>query len=205
MKVLLKEHIEGVGHLGDVLEVSDGFARNYLLPRKKAIEASERNVKEFEHHKRIMAEKARKEKLELETFAKQISAVSLSFTVKAGRDGKIFGSVTSKDIEEGLAGKGVTVDRKKIHLAHPIKSLGTVAVPVKLHRDVTATVSVEVVKHHEEAPEAEAAEGHEEHRKHEKKARHEKHDKAEKHEMPEKGEKHEKAEKKAKKKKGKDE
>mgnify|MGYP003339052028 CR=1 FL=1 len=99
-------------------------------------------------------------------------------------------------IEEGLAGKGVTVDRKKIHLAHPIKSLGTVAVPVKLHRDVTATVTVEVVKHHEEAPEAEAAEGHEEHKKHEKKAKHDK---------SEKGEKHEKAEKKEKKKKGKDE
>jgi len=199
MKVLLKEHIEGVGHLGDVLEVSDGFARNYLLPRKKAIEANERNVKEFEHHKRIVAEKARKERLELETFAKQISAVSLSFTVKAGKDGKIFGSITSKDIEEGLAGKGVTVDRKKIHLAQPIKALGSVVVPVKLHRDVTATVTVEVVKHYEEAATDEAAEGHDEHKKHDKKAKHEKHDKHEK------AEKHEVIEKKEKKKKGKDE
>jgi large subunit ribosomal protein L9 len=151
MKVLLKEHIEGVGHLGDVLEVADGFARNYLLPRKKAIEANERNVREFEHHKRIMAEKARKEKLELEAYAKKLSAVSLSFTMQAGKDGKLFGSVTSKDIEEGLAGKGFAIDRKKIQLAQPIKVLGTVAVPIKLHRDVTATVSVEVLKKQEEA------------------------------------------------------
>ena len=187
MKVLLKEHIEGVGHLGDVLEVSDGFARNFLLPRKKAIEASERSVREFEHYKRIMAEKARKEKIELEEHAKKISSVSLTFTMQAGKDGKLFGSVTSKDIEEGLAEKGFTIDRKKIHLAHPIKVLGTVEVPVKLHRDVTATVSVEVVKKQdEEAAAHEPAEAHEAHEKPEKKVRHEKHEKHEKKEKKEK-------------------
>ncbi len=78
MKVILKEHIEGVGHLGDVMEVSDGFARNFLLPRKKALEASSRNVKEFEHATRVIAEKAKKEKIELEAHAKKISAVSLT-------------------------------------------------------------------------------------------------------------------------------
>lgn len=150
MKVILKEHIEGVGHLGDVLEVSDGFARNFLLPRKKAMEASSRNVKEFEHATRVMAEKAKKEKIELETYAKKLSAVSLTMTMQAGKDGKLFGSVTSKDIEQGLAEKGFTIDRKKIHLAQPIKALGTVAVLIKLHRDVTATVSVEVVKKQED-------------------------------------------------------
>ena len=187
MKVILKEHIEGVGHLGDVLEVSDGFARNFLLPRKKALEASSRNVKEFEHATRVIVEKAKKEKVELEAHAKKISAVSLTITMKAGKDGKLFGSVTSKDIEEGLAEKGVTVDRKKIHLAQPIKALGTVAVPIKLHRDVTATVSVEVVKKQEEeaaaheASEAqEASEAHETHDKPEKKARAEKKEKKEK-------------------------
>jgi len=187
MKVLLKEHIEGVGHLGDVLEVSDGFARNFLLPRKKAIEASERNVSEFEHHRRIVAEKARKEKIELEAHAKSISAVSLTFTMQAGKDGKLFGSVTSKDIEEGLAEKGIAIDRKKIQLPQPIKALGTTAVAIKLHRDVTATVSVEVAKKQAEEGEAqEAAAEHEPHEKAEKKGRAEKKDKKEKKEKKEK-------------------
>lgn len=187
MKVLLQEHIEGVGHLGDVLEVSDGFARNFLLPRKKAIEASERNVKEFEHHRRIVAEKARKEKVELEAHAKSISAVSLTFTMQAGKDGKLFGSVTSKDIEESLVEKGFTIDRKKIQMPQPIKALGTVAVPIKLHRDVTATVSVEVVKKQAAEGEAqEAAEAHEGHEKAEKKGKAEKKDKKERKEKKEK-------------------
>ena len=190
MKVILKEHIEGVGHLGDVMEVSDGFARNFLLPRKKALEASSRNVKEFEHATRVIAEKAKKEKIELEAHAKSISAVSLTITMKAGKDGKLFGSVTSKDIEEGLAGKGVTIDRKKIQLAQPIKALGTVAVPIKLHRDVTATVSVEVVKLQEEETAShdasEAHEAHETHAKPERKARAEKNEKHEKKDKKEK-------------------
>ncbi|HEX9742010.1 MAG TPA: 50S ribosomal protein L9 [Nitrospiraceae bacterium] len=190
MKVLLQEHIEGVGHLGDVLEVSDGFARNFLLPRKKAIEASERNVKEFEHHRRIVAEKARKEKVELEAHARSISAVSLTFTMQAGKDGKLFGSVTSKDIEEGLAEKGFTIDRKKIQLPQPIKALGTVAIAIRLHRDVTATVSVEVArKQGEEAPTSEASEedeAQETHEKAEKKGKAEKKDKKERKEKKDK-------------------
>ncbi len=184
MKVILKEHIEGVGHLGDVLEVSNGFARNFLLPRKKALEANSRNIKEFEHATRVIAEKAKKEKIELEVHARKISAVSLTITMKAGKDGKLFGSVTSKDIEEGLAAKGVTIDRKKIQLTQPIKALGTVTVPIKLHRDVTATVSIEVIKLQEEdtaspdAPESHGA--HEAHDKPEKKAKAEKKEKKEK-------------------------
>ncbi len=189
MKVILKEHIEGVGHLGDVMEVSDGFARNFLLPRKKALEASSRNVKEFEHATRVMAEKAKKEKVELEAHAKKISAVSLTITMKAGKDGKLFGSVTSKDIEEGLAGKGVTIDRKKIQLPQPIKALGTVTVPIKLHRDVTAAVSVEVVKlQEEETASHDASETHEAHGTHEKSERKAKSEKKEKKEKKAKGE-----------------
>ncbi len=146
MKVILKENVEGVGHLGDLLDVSDGFARNYLLPRHKALEANTRNVKELEHAKRTMAEKAKKEKLEIEALAKKMSAVSLTIPAQVGKDDKLFGSVTSKDIAEGLAGHGFTVDRRKIQLTQPIKELGTVTVSVKLHRDVTATVAVHVVK-----------------------------------------------------------
>ncbi len=146
MKVILKENVDGVGLTGDLLEVSPGFARNFLLPRGKALEASTRNVKALDHAKRSMADKAKKEKLEYETLAKKMSAVSLSLTAQVGKEGKLFGSVTTKDIAEGLTAQGFTVDRRKIQLAHPIKELGTVTVPIKLHREVTATVSVAVVK-----------------------------------------------------------
>ncbi len=155
MKVILQENVEGVGLLGDLLDVSDGFARNYLLPRRKALEASTRNVKAVEHAKRVVAEKARKEKLEIEQVAKKISAVSLTVTAQVGKDDKLFGSVTVKDIAEGLAAQGLEVDRRKIQLAQPIKELGTFTVPVKLHRDVTASVSVQVVKKQEaDSPQA---------------------------------------------------
>src|SRR5690242_3564813 len=158
MKVILQENIEGVGHTGDLLDVANGFARNYLLPRKKALEASSRNVKAIEHVKRTTAEKAKKERLEIEDVAKQMSAVSLRMEVQAGKDDKLFGSVTVKDIAEGLAEKGFTVDRRKIQLAQPIKELGTVIVPVKLHHQVTASVSVTVVKRKDaEAPAVETA------------------------------------------------
>ena len=149
MKVILQETLDGVGHLGDLINVADGFARNYLLPRGKAVEANSRSIKAFEHAKRVTAEKARKEKLEIETHAKKLSAVSLTIEAQAGKDDKMFGSVTSKDIAEGLAAQGFTVDRRKIQLAHPIKELGTVTVPIKMPRDVMAAVTVKVVKKQE--------------------------------------------------------
>jgi len=158
MKVILQENIEGVGHTGDLLDVASGFARNYLLPRKKALEANSRNVKAIEHVKRTTAEKAKKERLEIEDVAKQMSAVSLTMEMQAGKDDKLFGSVTAKDIAEALAAKGFIVDRRKIQLAQPIKELGTVIVPVKLHHQVTASVSVTVVKRQDaEAPATETA------------------------------------------------
>jgi large subunit ribosomal protein L9 len=156
MKVILQENVEGVGHLGDVLDVKDGFARNYLLPRRKALQASPRNVKAFEHTKRVMGERAKKEKLEIEGLAKKLSAVSLTITAQVGKDDKLFGSVTVKDIAEGLAAQGFEVDRRKIQLGQPIKELGTFTVPVKLHRDVTASVTVLVGKKQEADPPPEA-------------------------------------------------
>lgn len=149
MKVILQETLEGVGHLGDIINVADGFARNYLLPRRKAVEADVRSIKAFEHAKRAAAEKAKKEQLEIEAHAKKVSAVSLTIEAQVGKDDKMFGSVTAKDIAEGLAAQGVMVDRRKIQLAHPIKELGTVAVPIKMPRDVVATVTVHVVKKQE--------------------------------------------------------
>ena len=149
MKVILQETLEGVGNLGDLLDVSPGFARNYLLPRRKAVEANNRNIKAFEHAQRVTTEKAKKEKLDIEAHAKKLSSVSLTIPAQVGKDDKMFGSVTSKDIAEGLAEKGFEVDRRKIQLAQPIKELGTFTIPVKLPREVTASISVHIVKKQE--------------------------------------------------------
>ena len=156
MKVILQETMDGVGHLGDLIDVRDGFARNFLLPRKKAVEANSRSIKAFEHVKRVAAEKAKKEKLEIEVHAKNVSAVTLTIEAQVGKDDKMFGSVTSKDLAEALAVQGFTIDRRKIQLAQPIKELGTVTVPIKMPREVTATVTVRVVKKQEQEAAAEA-------------------------------------------------
>lgn len=152
MKVILQETMEGVGHLGDLVNVADGFARNFLLPRGKAVEANSRSIKAFEHAKRVAAEKAKKEKLEIEAHAKKVSAITLTIEAQVGKDDKMFGSVTAKDIAERLAAQGFTVDRRKIQLPHPIKELGTVTVPIKLPREVTAAVTVRIVKKQEPEP-----------------------------------------------------
>jgi large subunit ribosomal protein L9 len=146
MKVILQTNVEGVGSLGDLLDVRDGYARNFLIPRGKALEANTRNVKALEHTKRVLAEKAKKQKEEVEGLAKKISAVSLTMSAQVGKDDKLFGSVTVKDIAEALSEKGFEVDRRKIHLAQPIKELGTFTAFVKLHHQVTASVAVTVVK-----------------------------------------------------------
>jgi large subunit ribosomal protein L9 len=156
MKVILQETMDGIGHLGDLLDVRDGFARNFLLPRKKAVLANSRSIKAFEHVKRVAAEKAKKEKLEIEVHAKNVSAVTLTIEAQVGKDDKMFGSVTSKDLAEALAAQGFTIDRRKIQLAQPIKELGTVTVPIKMPREVTATVTVRVVKKQEQEAAAEA-------------------------------------------------
>ena len=152
MKVILQETMEGVGHLGDLIDVKDGFARNFLLPRKKAVVANDRNIKSFEHTKRVAAEKAKKEKLEIEAHAKKMSTVTLTVEAQVGKDDKMFGSITVKDIAEGMAAQGYTVDRRKIQLPHPIKELGSFTVPVKLPREVTAAVTVRVVKKQDTEP-----------------------------------------------------
>ncbi len=156
MKVILQETMDGVGHLGDLLDVRDGFARNFLLPRKKAVLADSRSIKAFEHVKRVAAEKAKKEKLEIEAHAKNVSAVTLTIEAQVGKDDKMFGSVTSKDLAEALAAQGFTIDRRKIQLAQPIKEVGTVTVPIKMPREVTATITVRVVKKQEPEAAAEA-------------------------------------------------
>ncbi|MDR4495050.1 MAG: 50S ribosomal protein L9 [Nitrospirales bacterium] len=151
MKVILQENIDGLGYLGDVLDVAKGYARNYLLPRKKAVVANERQEKMFEHLKRQVERKAKEELMALTDFGKKLSGVSLTFEVQTGKDNKLFGSVTTKDIAEQLAAKGIEVDRRKIQLAQPIKELGTFSVPVKLHREIVSKISVTVAKKDGEA------------------------------------------------------
>ena len=155
MKVILQENIDSLGYVGDVLDVADGYARNYLLPRQKALEANPRNVKALEHAKRVTAQKAKKIEHGVQEFATQLSGVSLTFPVQTGKDDKLFGSITTKDLETALSAEGFGVDRRKIQLANPLKELGTFTVGIKLHRDITANVSVSLVKQGGEA-EAEA-------------------------------------------------
>lgn len=146
MKVILKENVEGLGYLGDLLTVADGYARNFLLPRGKAVVADTRNLKRLDHLKRIAAHQSKKELQGLELVSNQIGGVSLTFPVQTGKDDKLFGSVTSKDIADGLADQGIEIDRRKIQLSQPLKELGTFSVPIKLHRDVVPQVSVSIIK-----------------------------------------------------------
>ena len=151
MKVILQENIDSLGYMGDVLDVADGYARNYLLPRQKAMEANPRNVKALEHAKRVTVHKAKKVEHELQDLATKLSKVALTFPVQTGQEDKLFGSVTTKDLEAGLSAEGFDVDRRKIQLANPLKELGTFSVGVKLHRDIVANVSVSLVKQGGEA------------------------------------------------------
>jgi large subunit ribosomal protein L9 len=146
MKVILKENVDGLGYLGDLLTVADGYARNYLLPRGKAVLADPRSLKSFDHLKRLAAQQTKKELQGLEEFGNKIGAVTLTFPVQTGKDDKLFGSITSKDIAEGLEEQGFEIDRRKIQLPQPLKELGTFSVPIKLHREVVKEISVSVVK-----------------------------------------------------------
>jgi large subunit ribosomal protein L9 len=144
MEVILKEDVLKLGHRGDVVKVADGYGRNYLLPGKLAIEATAANKAVIEQMKGSAIRKSAKEKVSAEELATQISAVELTFERKTGENDHLFGSVTSSDIAHELEAKGFTVDRRKISLDEPLKSLGEYHVPVKLHREVTAHVKVTV-------------------------------------------------------------
>jgi large subunit ribosomal protein L9 len=145
MEVILKEDIVNLGKMGEVIRVRDGYARNYLLPRGLVIVADKKNLKVFEHQRRVVAGQRERVLKQVQTLGEKLSAVSLTIPVKAGEEGKLFGSVTSLHLEKALKGKGFDIERRKIHLAEPIKALGDYEVPVRLAADVTATVKVSVV------------------------------------------------------------
>lgn len=145
MEIILTESIDGLGEIGDMVKVKPGFARNYLLPKGFAVVADQRNVKEFEHQKRQLERKALKVSKSSEAMKSKIEAVSCVFALRAGEEGKLFGSVTSADICAKLAEAEIEIDRKKIQLDEPIKTLGEQAVEVKLPAGVVAEIKVSVV------------------------------------------------------------
>jgi large subunit ribosomal protein L9 len=145
MEVILKEDVVNLGQRGDVVKVADGYGRNFLLPRKLAMQATKENKAVIDQMKAAAARRSATEKAQAEQVAVQLEPVALSFTRKSGEAGHLFCSVTSADIAAELAGKGFEVDRRKIQLADPLKSVGDFNVAIKLHREVTAHVKVTVV------------------------------------------------------------
>jgi large subunit ribosomal protein L9 len=144
MEVILREDVSNLGNRGDVVKVADGYGRNYLLPKQLAMEATAANKAVIEQMKAAAVRRSAKEKAEAEQLVVQLNAISLVFERKVGEGDHLFGSVTSADIAQGLASKGFNVDRRKVQLDEPLKSTGEFHVPVKLHREVTAHISVTV-------------------------------------------------------------
>ena len=146
MEVILKEDVAKLGSRGDVVRVAEGYGRNYLLPRKLAIQANESNKAVIAQMKAAAVRRSAKEKGEAEALAKQFEGLSVSFQRRSGENDQLFGSVTSGDIAEALEKKAFHIDRRKIQLHEPLKSLGEFEVPVKLHKDVTAHLKVVIEK-----------------------------------------------------------
>ncbi len=145
MKVILKEDVEGLGNAGDIVNVRDGYARNYLIPRGLALRATARNVKALEKQRQMILQRINKERKRYEAFARRLSELTVTIAKRAGEEGKLFGSVTSRDIADALEAMGYEIDRKKIELDEPIKSLGKYTVKVRLPYQVEAELAVEVV------------------------------------------------------------
>lgn len=146
MKIILLENVEKVGRKGDILEVAPGFARNYLIPRKLAMEVTPGNLKSVEMQQKSLKKKLEKERLSYQELIKQLNQVTLTFVRKSSEKDVIFGSVSAADIQEELARQGFNIDRKKIMLEEPIKRLGTFSVPVKVYQEDRAEIKVVVVR-----------------------------------------------------------
>jgi large subunit ribosomal protein L9 len=145
MKVILSEDVKNLGLMGEVVNVSDGYARNFLFPKKFAVEANTKNIKEFEHNKKIITERAAKIKESFKSIADKLSSLSLTIKAKTGEDDKLFGSVTNMNIADALALEGYDIDKKKI-VMEPIKRLGEYSATIKLHTNLSAEVKVNVVQ-----------------------------------------------------------
>jgi len=146
MKIILKEDYENLGKVGEVIEVKAGFARNYLIPKQVALQATPQNLRVIEQEKARDKIKLSKDKRDAELLAKQLKEGSLTANVQVGEEDKIFGAVTSQNISELLSSKGFEIDKRKILLEEPLKALGVFEVPIKLHTEVEAKIKVWVVK-----------------------------------------------------------
>ena len=146
MEVILREDVEKLGTRGQVVKVADGYARNFLIPKKLAVTATESNKNIVEQERQAHLRKEAKLAGEAQELAKLMTGVTLTFSQKSGENDQLFGSVTSKDIADGLTAKGFNIDRRKIQLDDAIKTLGEFKVPVKLHREVTTEITVVVTK-----------------------------------------------------------
>lgn len=144
MKVILQEDVKNLGRIGDVVNVSDGYARNYLVPKKLAVEANIKNVRSMEHEKRKIEEKAKKIKGEALGLSERISAMSLTLHAKAGEEERIFGSITTMDISDALKKEGLDIDRKRILLDEPIKRLGSYTIGIKIHPELVTNLNITV-------------------------------------------------------------
>ena len=144
LQVILSEDVPNLGRTGDVVKVRAGFARNYLLPRHLAVEANQKNIREFEHNKRVSMLKRERQKSHALTLKEKVEALALVIKARAGEEGKLFGSVTNIDIERALREKGFDIERRKIQLPEPLKRLGEFQVAVRLEAEVEASLKVEV-------------------------------------------------------------
>ena len=146
MKVILREDVPNLGKTGDAVDIAEGYGRNYLLPRKLAVRASTRNVKELEHQKRLLQTRQEKIRMEARDLAKRLEGVSCTIARKAGEEEKLFGSVTARDIADLIKEEGVVLDRRQILLEEPIKKLGVYTVGVQIHPEVVGHIKVSVVQ-----------------------------------------------------------
>jgi len=146
MQIILQEDVEKLGNRGQVVEVTEGYARNFLLPRKLALEASPGNMKRLEKMRAAFAKKEAVEKGDAQKLAELLASVSLEVARKSGESDQLFGSVTAADISDALAAQGYTIDKRKIQLAEPIKLIGNFEIPIRLHREVVANVKLAVKK-----------------------------------------------------------
>jgi len=146
MEVILRNHVEHLGNRGDIVKVADGYARNYLLPRKLALLATEGNKKRVERERKLFEAAEAEQRSAAEAIASRLTAIEVAIARRVGENDTLYGSVTNADIADTLKDKGFDIDRRKILLPDPLKALGEVTVPVKLHRDVTAQLRVQVVR-----------------------------------------------------------
>ena len=146
MEVILREHVDNLGDRGEIVKVADGYARNYLLPRKLALPATEGNKKHVERERKIVESREAEEKGQAEAIAARLAAIEITIARRTGETEQLYGSVTSGDIADFLKGKGFEIDRRKLILPEPIKLIGEHTVPLKLHREVTVPLKIKVVK-----------------------------------------------------------